>query len=241
MNESRLDELAALHALGLLDEKERTELLNAMERDKTARHRVADYEEVSARLALAIPPVAPPSSLKQDIMQQLSSRQTTGAPKRISLTAWMVYAIAACLMFLGIGQTWEILKLKARLNARSLEVSELKQRTNLMGLQIATLEAKDASMVSAKVVVAWDPVHHRGVISIHNLPAPPPGHDYQLWVLDPAKGAINAGLLTSGRDSQPFQATPTQAPSPGFAISLEPSGGRPSPTGSILFAAAPEK
>jgi anti-sigma-K factor RskA len=90
-------------------------------------------------------------------------------------------------------------------------------------------------------MVAWDPHMHRGMITMENMPAPPPGHDYQLWVLDPSAPApISAGLLHMEPGGQKFQMQPMATPGPGFAISLEPAGGRSEPTpGAILFAVAP--
>jgi anti-sigma-K factor RskA len=56
-------------------------------------------------------------------------------------------------------------------------------------------------------------------------------------VLDPqALAPVNAGVITASRS---FAVQPVGTQSPGFAISLEPSGGRPEPTGPILFAVAP--
>ncbi len=75
---------------------------------------------------------------------------------------------------------------------------------------------------------------------MHQLPPPPPGKDYQLWVLDPtAPAPISAGLLSAGAGSQNFGTGSAVTNGPGFAVSLEPAGGRPLPTGAILFAVAP--
>jgi len=85
--------------------------------------------------------------------------------------------------------------------------------------------------------VAWDPYQERGVVAMEDLPAAPAGYDYELWVLDPAAEApLGAGLLAGPRS---FTVKPVSTPSPGFAISLEPGGGSPEPTGPILFAVAP--
>jgi anti-sigma-K factor RskA len=101
----------------------------------------------------------------------------------------------------------------------------------------STAAQGDVSYASSHVIVAWDPVQHRGVVSMQDLPMPPAGHDYQLWVLDPkAPSPISAGLITGSRS---FDVAPVSTTNPGFAVSLEPSGGRPSPTGPILFAVAP--
>jgi anti-sigma-K factor RskA len=150
---------------------------------------------------------------------------------------WVPYAIAACLMFLGISELRQIMALKAQLLTSRADATRLRESNALTGLRLATLEAKDASYAASKIMVAWDPYQHRGVVGLESLPPPPAGHDYQLWVLDPAAEApINAGLIIGSR---PFTVKPLSTPSPGFAVSLEPGGGSPVPTGPILFAVAP--
>ena len=159
------------------------------------------------------------------------------ASKIAPLAPWMPYTIAACLMILGISQAWQILGLKSQLLAARQDAARLRESNALIGLRLTELQAQDASYASSKIIVAWDSYQKRGVVAPQNLPASPAGHDYQLWVLDPAAEApISAGLITGSR---PFTVTPVSTPNPGFALSLEPSGGSPEPTGPILFAVAP--
>jgi anti-sigma-K factor RskA len=150
---------------------------------------------------------------------------------------WIPYAIAAGLMILGISQVRQILGLKSQLLAARQDAARLRESNALIGLRLAELQAQDASYASSKIMVAWDPYQHRGVVAPQGLPAPPAGHDYQLWVLDPsAEAPISAGLMTGSR---PFTVKPLSTPNPGFAISLELGGGSLEPTGPILFAVAP--
>jgi anti-sigma-K factor RskA len=154
-----------------------------------------------------------------------------------AFTRWIPYTIAACLMILGISQAKQIMALKSQLLAARTDTTRLRESNALVGLRLATLEARDAAYAASEIIVAWDPYRHEGVVALQNLPTPPAGHDYQLWVLDPAAEApLSAGLVTASR---PFTAQPVSTPNPGFAISLEPSGGSPEPTGPILFAVAP--
>ena len=234
-NSSRFEEPAALHALDLLDEPARRELIEATLRDPEADLLVRDFAETAALLACEAPEITPPPRLRLQILRRLPARR--GASNVISFSHWAPYAIAACLMALGISQALQLLDLKSQLLATQADADRLRDSNALLGLRLATLEAKDPSYASSKIMVAWDPYQHRGVVAMENLPTPPPGHDYQLWVLDPAAEApVSAGLITASRS---FAVRPVSTSSPGFAISLEPSGGRPEPTGPILFAVAP--
>ena len=157
--------------------------------------------------------------------------------KIIPFSRSVPYAIAACLMILGIFQVRQILNLNSQLLAARADATRLRESQALVGLHLITLEAKDASYASSQIIVAWDPYQYRGVVAMQNLPTPPAGHDYQLWVLDPAAEApLNAGVLNGSRA---FAVGPIRTQNPGFAISLEPGGGSPALTGSILFAVAP--
>jgi anti-sigma-K factor RskA len=238
MNE-HLEELAALHAAGLLDEAGIKALLDASERDPEVRRAVDAFAESAALLAYDAPQEDPPPALKRELMRE-PPRHRTEPGRIISFSQWIPYALAAGLMGLAIWQVQLITFLKARLLSVQGRLVALQERNDLAELRIATLEAKDPAYVAATIMVAWDPKLHHGVITMQNLPPPPAGHDYQLWVLDPTEPApVNAGLIKFDAGSNAFAVHPVSTTGPGFAISLEPSGGRPTPTGAILFAVAP--
>ena len=72
------------------------------------------------------------------------------------------------------------------------------------------------------------------MINATNLPPLPAGRTYQLWVLTAQPSPISAGLLrpdANGRASAMFN-TPPDIPQPtAMAVTIEPEGGVPSPTG----------
>ena len=160
---------------------------------------------------------------------------------------WIFRLIATGFIVLGVIDTWRIHVLQGNLVAaqeairtRDWQVTEEAGRQSLADLRVLPLDAKDPAYGSAGIVVAWDARLHQGLITTQNLPAPPAGRDYQLWVLDPGEEApVNAGLLAPGGGSRGFAVHPVKAGNIGFAVSLEPAGGSPEPTGPILFAVAP--
>jgi len=72
------------------------------------------------------------------------------------------------------------------------------------------------------------------VFTASNLPAPPPGRAYQLWVLTAQPAPISAGMLkldANGRATAMID-TPQDLPKPmAMAVTLEPEAGVVSPTG----------
>jgi anti-sigma-K factor RskA len=240
MIDEHLQELAALHALGLLDEAGRATLLAAAERDPEVRELVDEMSETAAALAFEVPQVAPPPAVLRELMRQIPKRRAALSGKTITFPIWVPYALAACLCALVMAQGYVIFTLQKKAHAAQAETAMWRDHDNMVELKLASLEAKDAAYADAKVMIAWDPKMHHGYISMENMPAPPPGHDYQLWVLDPnAPAPISAGLLGMKPGGQGFAVQPMDTQGPGFAISLEPAGGRPEPTGAILFAVAP--
>ena len=232
---SRFEELAALDAVGLLDDASRQELHEAARAQKEVDALMLDFNETAAQLAHEAPGIVPPPNLREKILSQLPSRPRPS--KIVPFHRIVPYAIAACLMAIGISQALQIMHLKKQLLTTTIDADRLRESNALMGIRLAMLEAKDPAYTSSRVVVAWDPYQHRGVVGLQGLPTAPAGHDYQLWVLDPnAPGPISAGLINGARA---FATEPVSTENPGFAISLEPTGGSPSPTGPILFAVAP--
>ena len=75
------------------------------------------------------------------------------------------------------------------------------------------------------------------VFTAARLPDLPQGRTYQLWVLT-AGAPVSAGLFrpdASGGSSAVFD-TPVALPTPaGLAVSIEPEGGVPAPTGDIVL------
>jgi anti-sigma-K factor RskA len=234
------EELAALHALGLLDAEATRQLLDAAGRDPELRRLVHALDETAVQLALGAPVVSPPPDLRRQILAALPADHG----KIRSLSPWFPYALAACLAGLALVQGVALLdlrtgevELQAQLERATANLASLRESNALMSLRVIALEAKDPAYAAARVLVAWDRNQHRGTVALANLPAPPAGRDYQLWVLDPtAPSPLSAGVLAVSRT---FDSPPVATKNPGFAISLEPAGGSPTPTGPILFAVAP--
>jgi anti-sigma-K factor RskA len=79
------------------------------------------------------------------------------------------------------------------------------------------------------------------IFSVSNLPAAPEGRVYQVWVVT-ANAPVSAGLLTpdaSGSGSAYFETAPDIPPPVAVAVTLEPAGGVPAPTGERYLIGTP--
>jgi anti-sigma-K factor RskA len=119
-------------------------------------------------------------------------------------------------------------------------VAELRQRDLLAHLQIASLQAQVDAYARASAIIVWSPQRQQGLLRLSSVSAPEAGHDYQLWIIDPAqKTPVSAGIVTVGKEGiaslefRPVQPVTTAA---GFAVSIEKAGGSTAPEGQIVLA-----
>jgi anti-sigma-K factor RskA len=92
----------------------------------------------------------------------------------------------------------------------------------------------------ARARALWS--RQRGMVfTASNLPPLPPGRVYQVWVVT-AQAPVSAGLLTpdaQGGGSVYFETPVDIAPPVAVAVTLEPAGGVPAPTGARYLIGTP--
>jgi len=69
---------------------------------------------------------------------------------------------------------------------------------------------------------------NEAVLLTHNMPAPPRGKVYELWLQDPDQGMLPAGLMPDGATQVLLAGDATDAV--GAGITVEPPGGSRVPT-----------
>jgi anti-sigma-K factor RskA len=241
IDDTRQDQ-AALYALGQLPPDETADFSVALTVDPELRVLVAELEAAAAALAFAAPVQAPPGDLKARVLETIR-REHKIVPMPAAVprpVGWLPWAVAACFA-LAAATFWN----EARAFRRSTadlqrEALELRGRDALAAVKIATLSAKVEAYEKALAIVVFDAQQQRGLIRLERFPRAAEGKDYQLWLLDPAGGApVSAGLVPVGTDGVAralFQPTRRVAGAQTFAISVEPTGGSPAPTGDVIFA-----
>jgi anti-sigma-K factor RskA len=114
------------------------------------------------------------------------------------------------------------------------ELTLLKQDSQLDKTRIAVLGSLLKDQPAAVAVSLWRQERQDGLLVVENLPALPPGRDYQLWVIDPnLKTPVSAGVFkvdAAGRVRLEFKpARPVQSAFK-FAVTVEQEGGAELPT-----------
>ena len=80
MIDDHQEELAALHALDLLEGSEQTQFEAALARDPALRQRVAQLRAAAAALAHLAPPAEPPAGLREQILASAAAQPRTAPP-----------------------------------------------------------------------------------------------------------------------------------------------------------------
>lgn len=101
--------------------------------------------------------------------------------------------------------------------------------------RMASLNGTDMAK-DAYAMVFVEPELRRGFFYANNLPAPPAGKTYQLWIITDKPVSAGVFSLDRGRKGRVMlQHIPEVGTIQKFAVSLEPAGGKPQPTGSIYL------
>jgi len=211
-------------------------------------------------LAWSVDPVDPPAAVRQRILSAIGAPAVT-RPKATayrSLAPWLAAAASLALavtlgayasQLRGRVQTLEqqlreaILQVQAgeRLTtqARLVAVDAQRQLSVIAAPDVAHIDLKGQAVApQATARALWS--RSRGLLlAASNLPALPPGRTYQLWVLSGKIPPISDGWIfktdASGSVTAMF-ATPATLPAPtAMAVSIEPEGGVPLPTGALYL------
>ena len=106
--------------------------------------------------------------------------------------------------------------------------------------RIAVMRPTADGIPGAIAASIWSPQDQRGLLVVEGLPPLAPTQSYQLWLIDPKQRTpVSAGLLpvtTSGNLRVQFGADLRVDSVDRFAITIEPRGGAPVPTGKMVLA-----
>ncbi len=91
--------------------------------------------------------------------------------------------------------------------------------------------------------IIWDPEKRSAILQVSNLPAVPSDKDYQLWVIKDKKPISVGVFAVNDTMSNFFKIENLAVTNPkeiaAFAVTLEPKGGMPQPTGDMYMMGAP--
>ena len=263
MNEHDIETLAALYAIGALDGEERAQFEARLAAgDPACLEALRVHEETLARLAMEDPRVIPPAYVKEQLLERIAASEGTrrGARTRVSPGWWRWAAVAAAAgiagAWLGGGYTaarYEV-QLGQMARERAALHAQLRRAETTLAEQVAVYrEAVDllrdpATRVvdlhgqgPASTAVGRVIFHEKsgGHVFVANLPPAPAGKTYELWTIAGAapRPAGTFDVDPAGRAAHPVPAA-DDGPVKVFAVTVEPAGGVPAPTGPMVLASA---
>ena len=227
MNEETRENVA-LYALGLLEPEERSAMEDQLSQDRELATQLGHDAAVLSALALSAPSLSPSPHLRTVVLQRAAL--TAGGGRRSPFAAFVPWAIAACLVLttaLGWQQVWRLRQ----------EIAELRASGDLAALQVARLESKAADLPEIRAEIVWSPATNRGVLRTVQLPVAPPGQAYQLWIFEKGDPSPRPAGVFPGGDAGEIAVRPAVPirDAESFAVSIEPAGGSPQPTGPVIL------
>ena len=241
---------AAGYVLGSLDPNERQEFEAHIAGCGECAAEVASLRPVVSVLATSVPQVTPRAELRDrilDVAAGLKSSdvgaglQTRPLPrphlyvlhdrKAPPPLVWLPLAAA---IVIAVGAGIYALRLQRQVGDLQARFDQAQATTAVLGApDLARIDLQGETVApSARARALWS--RSRGLVfTAANLPPVPAGKAYQVWVVT-AQMPISAGLLTTdptGGGSQYYMTPPDIAPPVAVAVTLEPSGGVPLPTG----------
>ena len=210
-------------------------------------------------IALSARPIAPPPALKARVLAALppqvpQSTRIASAPRplatgRIS-PAWLAVAATIVLVLgamLALSQQ-RVARLAEERRTAEREIARLVEAAGTVASQadlaVAILTASDMRRIdlqgfdgsqNATARAYWSGTSGLLIVA-DRLPAPPPGRIYQVWLIGAgAPGPVSAGLI-DGRAGRGMLIVPAPGNISGRSVTVavtdEPAGGLPAPSGS---------
>jgi len=261
MNHEPYDTLAARYAIGTLDGEERAEF----ERHLAGGCAVCEATlrasaEALAALARSGPSMVPPPAVKEELLRRIArttpERGAAPRPRRLVWAAATLAAMIAAAAFTGAfvasryeGRFGQMAREAAALRAKVQRDEAALQEQIAVYRSVVDLLRDPATRVvalrglgpnpEATGRVIWHPVNG-GHVFVANLPSAPPGKAYELWTIG-AAAPRPAGVFqvdASGRATHRIPPVEGGKPVEVFAVTLEPDGGVPAPTGPRVLASA---
>jgi anti-sigma-K factor RskA len=188
-------------------------------------------------------------------LQRLSSQTVPQSPKR----SWLTWGLSLAVLVMVVGFSISYYALMNTLGMRNViiqgqltTINELHNELERKNEILKVLESRRIEVVSMDGLkvnpvgygkIIWDPDRKIAILQVSNLPKVPKDKDYQLWMIrqkDPTP--VSAGVFAVENEQEMehfFKVQPLDVVDRNeigaFAITLEPKGGVPQPTGDMYL------
>jgi anti-sigma-K factor RskA len=249
------ESLCSGYVLGALEPDERKQFEQMLENASEAEYQIyEDMIKVRDDLALTVEPATPSEEVEKRIFEEIESTDEPSEDRSdnsANIIPLWTYKVAAAIMLVGLlGFAYYTVNLSETIEQQETVITELQSELERQDELLSVLAAKEVRLVMMGGLdpspegygkIVWDPEEGRAILQLANLPAPPEGKDYQLWLIKDDQNPISAGVFDFDQPSDDlfFKVEHLrEKPSPQantFAVTLEPEGGVPQPTGDMFL------
>ncbi len=236
----KVTELLPEYILGQTSAEQDAELRAHFSTCAACAQALAEFVAVSARIAQAVPQVAPPTQLKAALMARVAAsgapvtRQDV-QPKR-SLSRLFTFARLGLAVIIGLlamqsVRLWrEAQTVAQEADRQRAAVVDISQNPRSVALNATADGGKSSGWMK------FSPDAQTGVLTVANMPALPASQAYQLWLVLPDGTRDDGGVLYTPATDGEQRLFVINAPRPFGAynrcgFSREPVTGSPAPTG----------
>jgi hypothetical protein len=175
------------------------------------------------------------------------------AARRSSMGTWLALAAAIVIVVLLLNQgrstkadlaqaNEKAAAATAALDTAQAKLAQSKREIDaLTGSNTEVVGLNTTGAAEATALMFWDKTNNNWAFYAHHVAPLPAGKAYQIWLITPTQ-KISAGTFTPASDSSvEVHATYALPPNAlkGVAVSEEPTGGAPQPTGRIVIVGSP--
>jgi anti-sigma-K factor RskA len=224
------------YALSALDADEERAFSRHLSECAECQSELMEWENTAAALALSASAEEPSPEVRERIMSAIRAEKVVQFPAT-RRSVWTSFgslgAIAAAVLFLaliiGIVVLWQQNRaVQTELAFARLVTTPGAKMTELAGTEQAT---------GATAKIAYDKTGH-AMLMASGLPPAPQGKEYQLWFIVGSKPPMPGKSFApdeAGQGTLVDQVPQEAMESAVFAITLEPAGGLPKPSGAIYL------
>jgi anti-sigma-K factor RskA len=266
MNSSHSDlkDQAGAYVLGSLDPDERRAFETHLVGCDECLAEVRAFQQVADALAQSVPLRTPRPELRQRVLASYGSGPSqTSMPSRKGSGQVLRWLPLAATIVVAVGLGAYVVRLQGRVADLEVRLENAVLQASAAERVVADARRVSGELQSAmgvlaapdlvRIDLAGQPVapdasaralwsRARGMVfTASNLPALPAGRVYQVWVVT-AQAPISAGLLTpdpAGAGMTFFNTPPDIPPPAAVAVTIEPAGGVPAPTGAMYLVGKP--
>jgi anti-sigma-K factor RskA len=258
MEKEKFTELCSLYFLNALDESEQKEFNEALEnRDKEFLEIYYGFQNTVLHLPLSADQIEPPAYIKRKLLDQI--KQTTSVNKfsfidRVISTLGLknpvlVFAVSLILLTGVVVLAYISYQNESTIKSQNTLIVQLKDEVQKNNEILKVLSAKNINIIIMSGLevnpegygkMILDPSQRRAIMQVSNLPETSKDKDYQLWVIKDNKPVSNGVFAISNKkENNYFMITNLSVQDlkniNAFAITLEPKGGVPQPTGKMYL------